>query len=416
MARVATRRRVGRLAVGVGFVCGLLAGRSDAFAQAEEPVSPRAFRLGSALAFPTFTLSNLGVDTNVFNEAVNPKSDTSFAFTPAVEVRMPLGHGRLTAMSTPSFGYFQRYANQRTKGFGEDVRFEWPFNRVMARASVNAVNTRDRPGLEIDTRVRRSGLTYAAGVDVRVSSKTTVRVDASRARVAFKNNQFVGGTDLAAALNRSGDTLAFSLRHARTALTTFVLQGEWLNDRFERTPSRDAIGFRLMPGVEFARTALVSGSAYVGYRQFLPSSPAVPDYRGLAARLDLSSVVRGRTRVGVSLDRDLAYSYDVERPYYVQTNSGVSVTQRLGAKWDVVGSLRNQRIVYRTEVGTAPVAGAVAVKAGPERLTGIGASVGYYFGKGMRLGMDARRARRSAADATRSYSGWQAGSSVSYAF
>lgn len=392
-----------------GVLIALLTGAA-APAAGQDDGAPRALRLGAVQVIPRITLSNLGLDSNVFNEPVDPKQDTSFVLTPAIDLRMRLSRGQLTATSVPSFGYYHRYANQRTRNFSQTVAFQWPFNRVLLRASAVATEARERPGLEINERVHRSQRDVVVGADLRVASKTTLRVDLLSAAVGFDEAARVEGTSLASALNRRGDAVSLSLRYARTPLTTVVVLGEWLRDEFARTPQRNAHGFRLAPGVEFARTALISGAAYVGFRSLTPSQAGVPAFRGLVANLGLASVIRTRTRLSVAFARDLTYSYDLARPYFVQSGVTVGVTERIGSRWDVVASLSRQRMTYRT-LATTPVA-----STRPERFSGGGVGVGYHLARGMRIGVDARGVRRESAEPGHSYTSWQIGNSVSYEF
>jgi hypothetical protein len=377
-----------------------------------------SFRFGSVLAFPTVTLSSVGVDTNVFNDTIDPKQDTTFVLAPALELRTRFGKGSLVSVTAPSYGYFRRYANQRSANVSQTVRVELPFNRVTARAIMNVANMRDRPALEIDTRVRRLVTTYGGAVDTRVSAKTTVRAEFSRSRTAFQEGQLVGTTNLATALNRSGDALGVSLRYSLTTLTTLVVLAERLSDRFQATPERNAAGFRIMPGVEFSRFALVSGSASFGYRKLVPDNPNVPQYEGLAAKLDLASVIRGGTKIAASIDRDVAYSYDIQHPYYVNTSTGLSVTHRIAVRWDVVAGTGFQRLVYYDQRGLdpgAPSSAPVSAASGPDRGLIYTTSVGYRPLRGLRVGLDARRSQR-VATLNRTYLDWQVGSSMTYAF
>jgi hypothetical protein len=361
----------------------------------------------------------LGVDRNVFNDPIDPKSDTTFLLALNMELRTRLGRGSLVSSTAPSFGYFHRYANQRTKNLSQALAFELPLNRMTMRSGMTLLNARERPALEmeIDARVRRVVRSYNAGVDTRVSAKMTVRLDVSQTHTAYDDTQLVAGTNLAAALNRSGRAIGLSLRHSLTPLTTVVLLGEWLNDSFEARPDRNAGGVRIMPGVEFSKFALISGSAYVGYRELLPVNATVPSYRGLAARVELASVIRGGTRITGFTNRDVVFSYDIERPYFLQTSTGISVTHRLGTRWDLAGATALQRMAYHSR--RAPALGettpSATAEVAPEHSTTQMLSLGYRPSPALRVGLDGGRSQRVAATA-RSYSGWRVGSSITYVF
>ena len=77
-------------------------------------------------------------------------------------------------------------------------------------------------------------------------------------------------------------------RHRRNRLTKFGLRYENQADRFPLSPVRDTDSFRVMPGVELRRRALLNGSAWVGYRRFEPKAAALPSQAGLVWQLALS--------------------------------------------------------------------------------------------------------------------------------
>ena len=52
----------------------------------------------------------------------------------------------------------------------------------------------------------------------------------------------------------------------------------------------------LTAAVEFEPFALIKGRASIGYRNFDPLSPGLPDYKGLTANGDLSYTLLGATR------------------------------------------------------------------------------------------------------------------------
>ena len=55
-----------------------------------------------------------------------------------------------------------------------------------------------------------------------------------------------------------------------------------------------------MPGVELRPRALVSGSAWVGYRRFTPKASMLPAQAGLVSQLALSYTLLGATMFGVT--------------------------------------------------------------------------------------------------------------------
>ena len=72
------------------------------------------FHLGFIRFTPSIALTNLGVDTNVFNELEDPKDDFTVTFGPKAEFWSRLGpRGRLYGSVGIDYQYFQEYDSQR---------------------------------------------------------------------------------------------------------------------------------------------------------------------------------------------------------------------------------------------------------------------------------------------------------------
>jgi hypothetical protein len=132
----------------------------------------------------------------------------------------------------------------------------------------------------------------------------------------------------------------------------------------------------------------------------------VPDYQGVVAQVGASYSVRATKFDGV-VQRDLEYSFTNFHPYYVLTNVGLTVTQRITDKWDLVGRGSAQRLAYVSMEGLPDVP--------PDHLSQYGGGTGYHVGRVMRVGFDVNYVQRhSDLDPLRHYEGLRAGASLSY--
>ena len=101
------------LSAGV-LVYAALGGAVPAAAQeTDDPFETARFRFGPVRFTPALELTSLGRDTNVFNEADDPKSDTTAAFGPSVRLWMRPGGSRLSARVGGQYLFFKEYDNQR---------------------------------------------------------------------------------------------------------------------------------------------------------------------------------------------------------------------------------------------------------------------------------------------------------------
>jgi hypothetical protein len=385
----------------------LLAVASPARAQdVPAPEDAARFRFGPIRFTPVLTVTGVGIDTNVFNEADNPKQDTTAAFGPRANYWIRLGRARVIGQTGVEYYYFREYDTQRSFGTANRARVEVQFARLVPFVAGEYINTRQRPGYEIDARARRTLAGGRAGFDLLLGGRTTIRALGGSDRHRFSSEDSFLGASLSQRLDRDSAVFQLSLRRDLTPLTTWVIVGEEQRDRFVFTPLRDADGLRVATGFEFKPFALISGKGFVGYRRFDTLSPVVPDYAGIVASADLAYVLRA-TRITGRIERDVTYSFEQLEPYYLLTDVGTTVTQRLTSRWDVVGRVARQVLDYQA-------VGLVTAPAHTDRVTQLGGGVGCHLGEIVRLGLDTDYYTRRSPISNRRYDGWRAGFSITY--
>jgi len=377
-----------------------------------DPFKTARFRFGPLGLNPTISISNVGIDGNVFNELENPKSDFTATVAPATAFFLRLGRGRLTGNANVGYVFFKEYANERGVSTDTSVRAELPLIHVRPYLAFSYLNTHERPGYEIDARVRHFERTATAGVDLPLTARTTIGVSGRKVRISYASDSVFLGTSLRDVFDRDVQGVGASLQHKLTPLTTVVLSADAERARFRFSPVRDSDTVRLTSGVDFSPFALVSGSARVGFRKLEMLGPGVPDYRGLVASADLGYTLLGTTQFSVGLGRDIFYSFDVQQPYYLQTGLTLTATQHVAGPWDVQARWNGQRLEYR-QVATADNA---TGSGRTDRVTFYGGGIGYRLGHTTRLGLSLDAYRRRSPLTTREYRGLKVGSSLTYGF
>jgi hypothetical protein len=226
-----------------------------------------------------------------------------------------------------------------------------------------------------------------------VGSRLTLQVEGDRQRLGFADDAVYEGATLQTLFDQEAINWTASARWALTPLTRLVMAVQRQQDRFRFSPSRDAESTRMMPGVEFAPSALIGGSASVGVRRFAIADPDVPEFTGVVAAVDLAYTFRGATQFSVQADRDVAYSFSQSAPYYVQTSVTAGITHRLTRMWDLTVSASRQNLAYqtRTLVRRFDAQGRpIPPDAVPEgRAYAYGAGAGLRLGQRSRIGFDA---------------------------
>ena len=373
-----------------------------------DPSDEARFRFGALRFTPWIAVSNVGTDNNVFNESENPKRDTTAAVGPASSLWLRMGRSRLSGRVSGQYLYFKQYENQRAWNTANDLRWEIPLARITPFVVGTLSNTKDRPGYEIDSRVRRQDRSVGGGTLVRLSGKTTVAAAARRTKLEYDGTVIFNGAVLAQQLDRTVDTQELQLRMRLTPLTTFVVRGEAQQDRFAFETRRNADSVTVMPGFQLRPQALIGGSAFVGVRRFNGSSGALPDFTGVVASVDTAYNVRA-TQFQVRVTRDLMYSYEPRQPYFALTDAGLAVVQRITTSWDTVARASRQTMAYRNLAGLEDLEKRV------DRSWILGGGVGYHLGQVMRLGVDLNYYRRESQTLDfRNFEGFRVGASITY--
>jgi hypothetical protein len=380
------------------------------WAQEPDPASAARLKIGPVALTPTLTL-NFGVDTNVFNTADNQLEDFTLTVGPGVRTWIRLGKARMTTRSQFDYLYFQKFASERSLNTNNEVKLEVPLGRLKPYVRGSFIDTNERPSYEIDVRARHQERSGTAGVDLRLVGRTRLDVSAYQTDVDFDNEAVFSGMSLYQVLNRKSEGANLTVRHALTPLTTILVATEAQQDRFEFMPLRDAESFRVVPGVEFDAFALIQGTAQVGFFNYDSLAPGQPDYRTWVAEVNLTHTVRGTTRLGLRMARDIEYSYELGTPSYLNTGVAATVTQRITTRWDVQGSVGVQRLGYQS----ADITGQ-STRSRTDRVNNYGGGFGFHLGSGTRIGVNADYFRRRSAVLIRDYDGIRGGMSVTYGF
>lgn len=368
-------------------------------------------QIGPLALKSTLSLNNFGVDSNVFNEAdaEHPQSDYTVTFTPITDAWLRMGRTWLSGSIKVDWVYYTRFASERSANSTYKLGWLVPFNRLTLKAGVSDLNTRERPGYEIDARSRRKELVYEGSAEIRAFFRTYVGVKTQSRKTEFDQNAVFLGTSLAEVLNRTTTARAVTIRHQLTPLTGFSLDVGRDQERFEFSSLRDSNSTRIAGGVTLDPRALLSGSATFGYRQFTPLSAAVPAFKGGIAALSLSYTAWGTTKLGVQVNRDLQYSFEIEQPYYLQTGLTAFAQRQVAGPVDLVARVGTQRLAYRDLIGAV-----VEVSNRTDHLRTYGGGLGYRLGRDTRVEFNVDRQRRLSEIDAREYNNLRYGFGVKY--
>lgn len=398
------------------FAAIALLGGAPAFAQTVEggpDPSIVKVRLGPLMMNPTISVSNIGIDHNVFNDPPSkaPAEDFTVTVTPLSDFWLRLGPTWVTASLNEQINWYQKYASERTANNAYKLGWSVPGSRVSFKIAGSYINARERPGFEIDTRAARKETEFNGLIDFHALAKSYIGVSAVRTQIRFAEEADFLGVNLKTSLNRVASSYSVNLRHALTPLTSITLSGTHSAAQFEFLADRNTISNSANMTMTFAPLALMRGSVSVGFDDFKPADPELPGYQGLIANVDLTYVLLGSTRFAIAGGRGVQYSYDAAQPYYVQSRIGGSVAQQIFGPFDVQVRGDISFLDYRNRAGAS-----IAVLDRADRVTTVGVGVGFHMGKDLRLSFNVDQNNRDTRVADHAYEKFLIGTSLAYGF
>lgn len=369
-------------------------------------------RFGPLWIKPTLALTNAGVDENVFNDPDGQaQRDFTVTVTPATDAWLQVGRTWVTGTVQEDVIWYRQFASERSANTSYRAAWTAPLNRVTFNAGGAWLDTRERPGYEIDARAQRTEQHYTASGTFRLLTNTSAGLRLDFGKLNFDEGEVFDGTNLHDQLNHTTTTFGLLVNQQLTPLTSIALTGARSQDRFDFNPLRDSDSTVASIGVVFDPAALLKGSATFGYRDFKPLNPTVPGYRGTTVAVDLAYNLLDISQFTVHIARDIQYSFDVDQPYYLQTGVSLAARQQVFGPVDVEGRIGADRLDYRDLSGVV-----VDVSNQSDHVTSSGGSVGYHFSTGLRFAFNVDKQTRESPVVSRQYDGVRFGTSVTYTF
>jgi hypothetical protein len=294
-----------------------------------------AFRIGPVLISPTLTLPEVGYDSNVFDEDVNPKSDWTVRFTPDLIAYARSGVIQFAVSAGSELTYFHKYASERSASRQFKGRFDATLSRVKPWVAAAHVDFHNRPNREIDLRARHTDQEISGGVAFDITSIAALYGMAVFTKSSFAEEETFKGFNLDESLSRRGRQYAAGMRLQATPFTTLRFELSTIDTMFVHSPLRDSTSESGTLHVDIAPEAILNGTAFVGYERFEPDDPTVTDFSGAVSGGTLRYTILERATLETTVERQVRYSFEVDRQYYVDTGLDVVYTQRIRGPLDV---------------------------------------------------------------------------------
>ena len=235
---------------------------APAAAQAVEATRPDApLHAGPLQLFPTLTIRDIGIDSNVYNDSQVQREDFTYTVSPMLRAVLPIGASRLTTRGGLDFRYFQTLKDQQSTSGSLNAQLEIGSGRVRPFGTAGLVRSHERGGYDVDTPALSVATQAKVGASRRADAGHLAhRLGGARDARASPAAKWFDGVALGEQLDRATRGTATGLRFDLTPFTSITSAIEIEKIRFAHVPLRDANSFRFAPVVQFTKGAIIEGS------------------------------------------------------------------------------------------------------------------------------------------------------------
>lgn len=312
---------------------------APATAQLPEPERGR-IQVGPLLSMTPSIVAVGGYDTNVIRTDTG-KADGEYWFSPQVQGWLGRGRTRVNFVGALE----SQYPGRASATWNNFVRAEVQSGNPRLQATLMASRRdhyappTDFVGFEIGIRSRRVERATTATVGTGLG-RIRLSGNGSFSQLRYDADQQFQGSSLRQNLNRNTLQVGGGIDAALSPLTSISASIEFFDDKFIYAPERDGSGYRALSGFTMGSAALISGYVRAGLLHYKskmsPTSFTGPTYTtGLIfSRRSLLVDLRGT--------RDVGYSFDPSRGYYLTTGVDTYILYNAARSWEffVRGSLR----------------------------------------------------------------------------
>src|SRR4029450_8693733 len=97
---------------------------ADAQTQPPEAIETMPIHAGPVGLHPSLSVTNAGVDSNVFNSAANAEDDFTATIVPRIVARVRAGRLMFSYGAATDFVYFKDFKDEQSVNFASDVRLD----------------------------------------------------------------------------------------------------------------------------------------------------------------------------------------------------------------------------------------------------------------------------------------------------
>jgi Putative beta-barrel porin 2 len=320
------------------------------------------WRIGGLRINAAFTLDNAGYDSDIyygFLQNAKVPDETFTAGTP-VQLIVPLGKTVVLDLSdSPQYLFYLDTKRERAWNNTFQGRIHIGLERLYVQAGGDAVNVRRRFSPELDINVREKRDSLNGLVFWQAAKRTSLAVLYSWTRFEYEDIEYAGAS-LADRLNRVEDLLDGIVYVQPGPRWRPFLDGQYGVFTFtgEGSVLRNAKNYGFFAGVEFipitgeaeSRRGF-QGAFRLGYRRLEVTDPGVADGSGFSGEGDVTFDLTSKTSIHALFSRGFEFSIYSGAVYYVSTNYGGGLAQRLSRRTSLAYEISLGRMSYPEDTG-----------------------------------------------------------------
>jgi hypothetical protein len=324
----------------------------------ELPATSVKLRAGPFEAAPSVLTSN-GFDTNITRVGgIVPISSYEFFTIPQLDAKYKAPSFTISGTAAAEIAYTPGEVTASKKSnfnnFGE-VSLKWARTILRPSFLVWRRNTYARPDFEIGLKSQRIARTIDAGLEWVPGGRLRVAGGFVEDRTRYDADAVFAGVKLAEKLNFDVYTPHVSATFKVTPMLELGGGVDLTRERFLLAPDRNGDGSRIFGVAAFATPTRLFGSVSLGLRRFTPVTTPDATFNGTFAR-GAVGYQYGRTNLLTTLNRDIGFSYDSGRGFFVASTVLANLRRELPRRFDLEFEGSVQKLVYHpVDVGQVPV-------------------------------------------------------------
>jgi hypothetical protein len=244
--------------------------------------------MGPLQLFPTLTLRDIGIDSNVYNESQVRREDFTYTVSPTLKTLLPIGEARLTTRGALDFRYFQSLKDQQSTSGALNAQLEVGSGRVRPFGTAGLVRSHDRGGYDVDRRAFSMASQAKIGASLALTPVTS-----SPAGSCARPRDSIAARSRRRLPQRAAGSRHTRLGH-RPALRPHAVHVGHVRDRGREDPVRPLTVARrqqlpLRAGAAVHQGRHHRGAGIGGFRDFRPVDARLAPYRGFVASVTMGS-------------------------------------------------------------------------------------------------------------------------------